>query len=44
MECEISSVEVDSGDLRLNYADGNIDIIQRGEFIEKNVDNAKATK
>lgn len=35
LESMISSVEVDNGDLRLNYVDGNIDIIQREEFIEK---------
>lgn len=35
LESTISSVEVDNGDLRLNYVDGNIDIIRREEFIEK---------
>lgn len=35
MDCMISSAEVNNGDLRLNYADGNVDIIQREEFIPR---------
>ena len=35
MDCTISSIEVRDGDLQLNYIDGNIDIIQREEFIPR---------